>query len=174
MNKRIILPILAVVAAGTIAVGATTVSAQSADESSYPSIVTKIAEHFNLNQDEVKAVFDETRGEHQADMEQKMEDRLTASVTAGELTEAQKQAIMQKHEEMQAEREANFDSWKNMTQEERRTAMETRHAEMEAWASEQGIDVSLLLPEGGEGRGPGGRGGMMGGKGMHSGLGANQ
>lgn len=163
MNRRIIVPVLALMAAGTIAVGAATVSAQTIDESGYLSIVTKIAEKFNLNQDEVRAVFDEEREVHHADMQQKMEDRLTAAVMAGELAEAQKQAILTKHEEMQTQRDANFEAVKNMTAEERRAAMQTKRTELQAWATAQGIDMKYLMMfgKGGHG-GPGGFGGRMG------------
>ncbi len=163
MNRRIIVPVLALMAAGTIAVGAATVSAQTVDESGYPSIVTKIAEKFNLNQDEVRAVFDEEREARQADMQQRMEDRLTEAVKAGELTEAQKQAILTKHEEMQAEREANFESMKSMTQEQRQAAMEAKRTELQTWAQSQGIDMKYLMMFGRGGHGgPGGFGGKMG------------
>lgn len=163
MNRRIIVPVLALMAAGTIAVGAATVSAQTVDDSGYPSIVTKIAEKFNLNQAEVKAVFDEEREVHHADMQQKMEDRLTEAVKAGELTEAQKQAILTKQEEMQTEREANFEAMKNMTKEERQAAMEAKRTELQTWAESQGIDIKYLMmfDRGGHG-GPGGFGGKMG------------
>lgn len=164
VKKRLIVPILAVVAASTIAVGAATVSAQTADESGYPSIVSKIAERFSLNQDEVQSVFDEERAERHADMQQKFEDRLTEAVSNGDLTEEQKQAILQKHEELQADREANFENFKDMTPEERRAAMQSRHTELETWANENGIDMQYLMPFGGEGRGPRGKGmghGMM-------------
>lgn len=153
MNRRIIVPMLAVMAAGTIAVGAATVSARTVDESGYPSIVTKLAEEFNLNQDEVRAVFDEEREAHHADMQQKMEDRLTEAVTAGELTEAQKQAILTKHEEMQTKHEANFEAIRNMTQAERRAAMEAKRTELQTWAESQGIDMKYLMMFGRGGHG---------------------
>lgn len=151
MNKKIIVPVIAAaVALGTVAFGARSVSAQST-EGAYPSIITKIAERFNLNQDEVKAIFDEERATREVEMQQKIEEQLTAAVAAGELTESQKQAILVKQSEMKTEREAEMKSMQSLTDEERKAAMEskksemeTKRAELKAWAEGQGIDMKYL------------------------------
>jgi hypothetical protein len=152
---------------GAVAFGASSVSAQSAD-GAYPSIITKIAERFSLNQDEVKAVFDEERASHQAEMQQQNEEMLTAAVAAGELTEEQKQAILAKHAEMKTARDAQMESMQSLTQEERQAAMvskrserETQRAELEAWAEAQGIDMKYSLMGGNRGHSG------MGGPGFH-------
>jgi hypothetical protein len=71
-------------------------------------------------------------------------------VSAGDLTEEQKQLILQKHEELQAQHEARIQ------------ARQQERAELEQWAADNGIDAQYLF--GGLG---GMKGGRMGGRGMH-------
>ncbi len=46
------------------------------------------------NESDVKAVFDEARAEHQTEMKTKMDERLSQAVSAGKITEEQKQAAL--------------------------------------------------------------------------------
>lgn len=167
-------PVLAVITVGAVALGAHQANAQEIT-SGYSSIASKLAEKFGLNQEDVQAVFTQDREERQAQMETQFEQRLTDAVLAGNLTEEQKQAILAKHQELQTarqtERDAERQDWQNMTQEERQTAMEERRTEMAAhrqalqtWADQQGIDQQYLFGLVFEGKGgPGGMGrhGMM-------------
>lgn len=163
MKKSFIVPVVAIVTAGVLVAGATKVFAQSSDTAGgYTSIVQKIAQKFNLNQADVQAVFDQDRQEHEAQMEQNFEKKLTDAVSAGELTDSQKQAIIEKRKELQAQRQSEMESFKNMTEEQRQATMEAKKADMEkqrtdleAWAKEQGIDMKYLM-----GRGHGGPGGF--------------
>lgn len=146
MKKRVILP--AILLTGALAAGSlgfSRVSAQEAD--TYPPIVQKIAERFGLNESDVEDVFDEVHAEHHAEMLANFEDRLSQAVTDGKITEDQKQAILDKHEEFQAK----MDEIKDMPEDERRAAMEQIHEDMKTWADENGIDIPLFAM----GRGPG-------------------
>lgn len=153
INKKLIFPVIALAVLG---LGVLDVGLASADENNNPqtTIVQKIAEKFDLNQEEVQQVFDEVRSEHhaerEADMKAKEEERLSQLVADGKITEEQKSLIQQKHEELRAERGAHRDSFKDLSQEERQAQMEQRKSELESWANKNGIDATYLMPEFGE------------------------
>jgi len=154
MKKIIALSALAVVlGAGLLKSGI--VFAQGNGQERMSTLVQKIADKFNLNKDEVQAIFDEDkairetemkaeREARRAEMQTKYEERLTQDVTYGKITEEQRKLILAKHKEMEANRE---------------TKMEGNRTELEAWAKENGIDSSYLMGGFG-GRGRGGMGGF--------------
>ena len=155
-KRKMIVPALALGVATVVGVaGISHVSANEGDQ--YPPIIEKIAEKFNLNQDEVKQVFDEERESHQEEMKAKREERLNQLVSDGKLTEDQKNALTAKEEEMQKERETQMEAVKDLSPEERREKMEEyREAhkdEMKDFFEEQRIDASLFAPLGGQGEG---------------------
>lgn len=124
------------------------------------SLITKIAQKFNLSEDDVKAVFESNRQEHEQEKHQNYEAMLTEAVTQGKITEAQKQLIIAKNAEIKTVRDTTMDHHKDLTQEERQTQMTEHHAQMEkdrdaleAWAKENGIDMKYLMMGGG-GHGP--------------------
>ncbi len=129
------------------------VQAESADSGS--SLVDKIASKFNLNKDEVQKVFDENRAAHEAEHEQDFKDKLATLVKEGKITQAQSDKIQAKHDEMKADRDKNMESFKNMTEDERKAAMDAKRDELKQWAQDNGIDESYLMPM--RGGGPGGR-----------------
>jgi len=153
-NKKIkILSLIAIPIAFTAIISAGFIGiVKASGENNYLTIVEKIAEKFNLDKNEVQAVFDEEHEERQQLMQQKQENRLDEFVDDGTITEEQKNLIIEKHEEMQANREANRD----LDPEERHEAMEQEREEFENWAEENGIDLSLIGPFGGpKGKGMG-------------------
>lgn len=107
-------------------------------------IVKKLAERFNLEEDEVEAVFDDVRHEHHMVMHETLSERLSQAVSDGSLTEDQKNAILAKHDEMQADREAIRWEFADMTADQRREQMQERHEEMLSWADENGIDPKYM------------------------------
>jgi spore germination cell wall hydrolase CwlJ-like protein len=109
----------------------------------------------------VQSVFDAQRSEHQAQMKERMSNRLTQLVTDKKITEAQKNLIIAKHDAMQKEMQTMRDQMKDKTPEERRALMETKRVELEKWAKDNGIDLQYLKPFG-----PG-KGMHKGFKGMH-------
>ncbi len=128
--------------------------------SRFDSLVSKIATKFNLKTEDVQQVFDEERSEHQAMMQSNFEDRLTQAVTDGNITQDQKQLIIAKHNELIA----NNDNWEDsLTFKQRRDAMQKQHDELQSWADQNGIDISLILG----GRGNRGESMGMGRMGMH-------
>lgn len=112
----------------------------------FSAVVDKISATFGLDKAKVQAVVDEVEKEHKAtmntEMKKRQEERLNKLVSEGKITEAQKTAIIKKHEEMR--NNFNPETFKNMTEEQRKAAMEKQHADLEAWAQSQGIDPEYL------------------------------
>ncbi len=116
------------------------ISAQ--DTSTYPTIVERLSEKFGLNKDEVQSVFNEVRDEHKADMYAHWAERLNDLVAEGKLTEAQKTALLDKHEELDNKMEDLKNQ--NLTFELRKKQMQALMSELKTWAESQSIDLSLI------------------------------
>lgn len=162
MNKKSLIAasIVGAVGAGIVGTGAM-VSAESNTTSHDPmsSLVDKLSSTFHLDKAKVQEVFDQQRVEMGAKHEQEVNSRLDALVTAGTITSAQKSAIQTKLAELKKERDAHRDTMKSLSETERKAAMDSKRAELEKWASEQGLDLSKLD---GVFRGPAGHGGLGG------------
>jgi polyhydroxyalkanoate synthesis regulator phasin len=115
------------------------------------SIVDKLATTFGLNREEVQTVFDEQRNEMHAEREANRSEHLQSLVDDGTITADQKTALEAKQEEMHAKRDALRDQ--DLSREEMHDAMEQARTEFEAWATEQGIDLDALHPNGEQGQG---------------------
>jgi polyhydroxyalkanoate synthesis regulator phasin len=157
MQKRWIVPGL--VAAALIGIGGfgtLNAYAQTDDQSTVPPIIQKLVEKFGLKQTEVQQVFQEVKDEQMAAMETKFTEQLDKLVTDGKLTEAQKQAIITKRQELQTTMQAQIPKgqpkdFKSMTDAQRKAKMKARKTEMEAqktaleaWAKTNGIDSQYL------------------------------
>lgn len=158
MKRKVFFPILAAAIIGSVLASSNMVFAQNTAGSN--SLVAAIAAKFNLNQSDVQAVFDEQREKHQAEMQIKIEEKLTKAVAEGKITEAQKQAILAKHQEMQNNR-PDVDEMRNMTAEQRNAKMEERKSEMNTWLSANGLSQDTFRELMGGPQGKGGRGMMM-------------
>lgn len=110
--------------------GVKLIKADEADN--YPPIVQKLVDRFGLNENEVKQVFDETRQEKHEQMQARFEDRLNKAVEEAKITQEQKQLILDKKAEMQANPKEH-------------------KGEMKTWLEEQGIDLKELFPMGTKG-----------------------
>ncbi|HEV7453760.1 MAG TPA: hypothetical protein VGO07_00705 [Candidatus Saccharimonadales bacterium] len=108
------------------------------------SLVDKISAKFNLNKSDVQAVFDQDKSAHQAEMQQKMDDRLTQAVTDGKITAAQKTAIESKH----AEVKAYFESIKDKPAAEQKTLMKAKMDELQQWAKDNGLSDFFMMKGG--------------------------
>lgn len=145
IQKKVLLPLLA----GAIILGGGAVAyAQENSGTTTPTLVEdvvkfrpmqdlvkKIAERFHLNEADVQKVFDEVHDEHKAEMEKKVEERLSEAVKNGKITEAQKNAILEKHKEIRAFHE----SLKDLSPEEMKTKMQEFHKNLNSWWESQGI-----------------------------------
>ena len=142
IKRKIIIPTLLLT--GALAVGTIGITrANAEDTTTYLPIVERLAERFGLNIDEVETVFEEERAEHHAEMLQSFEDRLTEAVTNGKITEVQKQAILEKHEEMAAKMEELRSQ--NLSGNEMHKQMRAFHEEFKSWAEDQGIEFPFMI-----------------------------
>ncbi|MCA9390103.1 hypothetical protein KC571_01755 [candidate division WWE3 bacterium] len=140
MTKKIILPAIAALAIGGT-LFSTAAFAQADTEGTYPPVIQKLVDQFGVNSTDVDTAMQEVRDEHQAQMQAQYEEYLTSAVDSGDITEDQKQLILDKHDELQAEREQ-------------------QRLELEQWSEDNNIDLQYL----GEGHnGPHGFGKMEGG-----------
>lgn len=140
MKARNTLASLAVVSAiaGTTFVGANMVSAAGNGE----SLITRIAERFNLEESDVEAVFEEHRQERQSGRSEAHREHLSSLVDEGILTEEQKAELESIHEQ----RRQTIDSIRTdgLNREEMHDAMSGLRDEVEAWAESNGIDLDAL------------------------------
>ncbi len=148
MQKKTLLTVAAVAIVGTTLFTATQAFAQTTTPSSDPmtSLVEKLSTKFGLNKDEVQAVFTEERQAHQAERQAQEEARLTQLVSEGKITEAQKQLIISKRQELMNQHQSEHESMQRMTADERRAAMEAHKQALEDWAAQNGIDPEYIHP----------------------------
>ncbi len=117
------------------------------------SIIQKLAQRFNLNESDVKAVFDEQHAEMETQMQAHMEDELSQAVADGRLTEEQKQKIIAKRAELKASHEDKFVVFKEgeKPSEEEMTALKSQHdqemAELKQWAQDNNVPFEYLMPK---------------------------
>ena len=112
-------------------------------EGEYPSLVEKFAERFNLDPDEILDFFDELKDERIADAEERFEERLDELVEDEKITEDQKEAMLDKKEELKTFKEGLED----MTISEAREAMKDIHEELKDWAEENDISLRNFFPK---------------------------
>lgn len=143
---------LAAGAVTTVAVaslaGIGTASAHQGNNGNGDSIVDRLSTTFGLNREEVQTVFDEQKSERQEMRRENREKNLQGLVDSGVISEDQKNALDAKNEE----RKAAMKELKSqdLTKEEMRTQMNELRSEFKAWASEQGINLDNIHPEGHE------------------------
>ena len=134
----ILITSLALLSVGGVAcVGEINAQADEGTESGYPLLVEKFAERFDLDPDEIHDFFNELKEERVADAEDRFEEKLDELVEDEKITEDQKEAILDKKEELRTFREELED----MTISEAREAMKDIHEELKDWAEEN--DISL-------------------------------
>lgn len=150
MQKRFMIPLAAFVVIGGTTLVALPAYAQ--ENAGNTSMAQRVAQHFNLNQDEVEGVVQEFRESRHQEMKSEFLDQLTQAVTDGSLTQEQMQLILDKHSELEEKREANREAWRSLSKEERRQKMQTEVSALKAWTAEHGIDLQWLRPAGRGGR----------------------
>jgi hypothetical protein len=142
----------AIVAGSLLAV--TAVSAHGGgSEDKQAERVSSLAERFNLDEAEVQTYFEEQKAEREAEREAKRAEHMSGLVEAGTLTQAQADELIALKDEaitsIQELKESGAD------REEIKAVMDENRAAVEAWASEQGVNLDDIRPEGHE---KGGRG----------------
>lgn len=130
----------AIVAAGLSGlVGAHVVSAANDTSNGQQNLVDKIASTFNLNKSDVQKLFDEDRQQHEADRQQKFEDRVNQAVKDGKLSQELADQLIAKQKELATYR----DSLRDKTPEEERQLMKTKMDELRTWMKDNNISMSL-------------------------------
>jgi len=118
------------------------------NRSSYAPILERIAERFDLDIDEVADFIDELKEERRAGMEERFEERLDGLVEDGKITSGQKEAILEKKEEMETFKEELED----MKISQAREAMKEMKEEHKDWAEENDLELKHFFPENGQKR----------------------
>ena len=140
----ILITSLALLSIGGVAcVGEINAQASEETESEYPLLVERFAERFDLDQDEVIDFLDELKEERIADAKDRFEERLDELVEDEKITEDQKEAILDKKEELQTFKE----DLEDMTISEAREAMEDIHEELRDWAEKKDISLRNFFPK---------------------------
>ena len=156
MKNRFLIPAVVVMIGGATLFGAAYVNAQT--PTPHQSIIEQIAQRFGLKAADVQSVFDKNKADRIGQMEKRYEDWLSQQVKDGKITDAQKQLLIAKHKDLQATMKNKAATFKNLTPDQRKAAVQQEKQDLDAWAKQNGIDIKYLF---------GGRLGMMGGKGMH-------
>lgn len=149
----VVVAALVVLGLGTMVVAA---AEDSSSTSSYPPIIQRLADTFNLNPDDVAEVFEEERQARIEERNAQFESWLDELVEDGRLTEDQKDSIVAKREEIQSRMEEirEIDD-----PDERRDAMLDLQIDILTWAQENDIDPAYLKMFGGRRGFRGGPGG---------------
>lgn len=132
-------------------VGTTSAWAQGPTGSSAPwhsVLIERLVQKFGLKAGDVQAVFDDVHTQRQIKMQEKSKAHLDQLVKDGKITTAQEQLITAKQKEIVGAMLATRDGMQDKTPAERKAAMAAQKAELESWAEQNGIDISLLRPLG--------------------------
>ena len=146
ISKKIILPVVVLAIVGTAAFGVAQVNAQTSNQP-FANMVEAISQKFGLDKTKVQSVVEEVHKQNQekrqAMMQQRLEEKLTQDVKDGKITEAQKNAIINKMKQLRSNMTPG--AMKDKTPEERKTEMDTKKTEITNWAKSQGIDPNYLM-----------------------------
>ncbi len=121
-----------------------TLNAEPLEDGEYPPLVERFAERFDLDPDEIMDFMEELREEKKAEMEARFEEKLDELVEDGDITSGQKQAILDKKEEMKTFKE----SLEDMTISEAREALKDQKEDLKDWAEENDLELKYLFPRG--------------------------
>ncbi|MHB8842017.1 MAG: MCP four helix bundle domain-containing protein [Candidatus Aquicultor sp.] len=152
----------------TLAGGYSVFAASKQTTQSYPPVIEKLVQAFGLDRSKVDKVLGDFKQEREVQHKAMLEQKLSQDVKDGKITAKQKDAILKKMDELQNEMKNKMETFKALTPEERRQAMEKQRTELQAWAKENSLDLNQLgflfggHMRGGRGRGFGGPPGFGG------------
>lgn len=108
--------------------------------------IQMIVQKFGLDQTQVQAAVNQYKSDHQEERQQKMQtnlnNRLDTAVKNGKITASQKQAILDEIAALKSK--YNLQSFKTMTADQRKQAMQNMKADIQAWAKAQNINPSYF------------------------------
>ena len=140
----ILITSLALLSIGGVAcVGEINAQASEETESEYPLLVERFAERFDLDPDEIMDFLDELKEERITNAENRFEERLDELVEDEKINGDQKEAILDKKEELKTFKE----DLEDMTISEAREAMKNMHEELKDWVEENDISLRNFFPK---------------------------
>ena len=136
---KLVLPVVGLALGSVFLIGST--KANAFGFSNHDEMVKTLAAKLGVSETKVQESMDSIRQERQTEMKQQFETRLNQLVTEGKVTADQKQLILEKHNQIQA----NRGQFQNLASQERRAQMQKQHDELSAWANANGIDPNLVF-----------------------------
>lgn len=177
ISRRIVMGFTGLALAATVAVpvfAASLPASTATPVDPQQSLIQALVQRFHLNQSDVQSFFQDQETAHFNEALTRLGTRLSTDVTQGKLTEAQKNAIIEKAKEAKTKQ----DSFRTLSQADRDTQMKQYRTDLETWATQQGIDKQYLREilggHGGPGGPRGGGHGMGGPEGQGMGRGPRQ
>jgi len=159
-HKLFIASAVALPAVGLTGMSIASATSNTMSQDKRDSFATNLATKFNLNKNDVTKFMDEQKASRESQMKTKVTDALK---TAG-YTDTQIKALQGKRNEQRTAMQTWRDANPNATREDMKAHHDAERTEMEAWAKEQGIDLTKIqetLKTAGLGRGHAhGMGGM--------------
>jgi len=129
----------------TLVGGYSVFAASKQTAQSYPPVIEKLVQAFGLERGKVDKVLGDFKQEREAQHKATLEQKLSQDVKDGKITAKQKDAILKKMDELQNEMKNKMETFKALTPEERRQAMEKQRTDLETWAKENGIDLKQFM-----------------------------
>ncbi|MBN1299036.1 MAG: hypothetical protein JW997_05055 [Actinobacteria bacterium] len=124
-----------------------TLNAQPSEETGImqESMIEKFAQRFGLDEEEIYEFFEEIRDERKALADERLKERLDELVEEGQITEAQKDAIIAKLGELKEFKS----SLEDMKVSEARQAIKEMREDLKDWAEENDIDLKPFFANNG-------------------------
>ncbi len=136
MKKTIKIPAITIAASVMLLAGAVpALAAHGTKNNEGPNPLGRIVRGIGQVREQAHKLAGQHRQENTADRRTRLEAKLTKAVQDGKLTDAQKQAILQKYDELATFRQ----TLQSLTSQQRRAAMQAKHAELLLWAKTNGI-----------------------------------
>ncbi len=128
----------------TLVGGYSVFAASKQTAESYPPVIEKLVRAFGLDRTKVDKVLGDFKQEREAQRKAMLEQKLSQDVKDGKITAKQKDAILKKMDELQNEMKNKIETFKALTPQERRQAMQKQRTDLEAWAKQNGLDLRQL------------------------------
>ena len=118
MNRKVLAAVLALGIIASVGYFGSNYVLADDENPMHQTLISRIAEKFNLKESDVEAVFEAVRDEKHEEMKAEREKRLSQAVSDGVITEAQKMAILSKMNENISERRGNREEMQNFFKEQ--------------------------------------------------------
>jgi len=158
-TKKIIIPLASLVLVSQVIfispAFAQTSTPAPTHENFFQGLVTFLSGKFGLDKTQVQSAISDYQKQNKPNVsprpsltpdqiQAKEKTRLDKLVIDGKITSAQEQAILDELTTLRTK--YNPDSFKNLTQDDRKTKMQEMQNEIKTWATAQGIDPKYIMP----------------------------